>query len=142
MLSIIRSTVYSKLRELYVGLKASSVLRDANRKVIFKRNETITAEKIAQLSDDQLIELRLSGDDRIKSVKELLKVKEEEIATQRKEKLEKLQHGDDLPTGVQKMVKVYVAIKRKLQVGDKMAGRHGNKGVISQCTTDRGYAIP
>ena len=132
MLTIIRSTVYSKLRELYVGLKASSVLRDANRKVIFKRNETIAAEKIAELSDEQLIELRLSGDDRIKSVKDLLKVKEEEIATQRKEKLEKLQHGDDLPTGVQKMVKVYVAIKRKLQVGDKMAGRHGNKGVISR----------
>ena len=131
-LTIIRSTIYRKLRELYVGLKANSVLRDANRKVILKKGETITTEKIEQLSDDQLIELRLSGDERIKSVKELLGTKEEEIKTQREAKLHKLQHGDDLPTGVQKMVKVYVAIKRKLQVGDKMAGRHGNKGVISR----------
>ncbi len=47
-------------------------------------------------------------------------------------KIEKLSAGDDLPPGVNKMVKVYVAIKRKLSVGDKMAGRHGNKGVISR----------
>ena len=48
------------------------------------------------------------------------------------DKIEKLHKGDELPPGVIKMVKVYVAIKRKLQVGDKMAGRHGNKGVISR----------
>src|SRR5437667_5032602 len=48
------------------------------------------------------------------------------------EKIERLKKGDELPPGVIKMVKVYVAIKRKLQVGDKMAGRHGNKGVISK----------
>src|SRR5262249_10897193 len=47
-------------------------------------------------------------------------------------KVEKVRSGDDLPTGVLKMVKVYVAVKRKLQPGDKMAGRHGNKGVISK----------
>jgi len=48
------------------------------------------------------------------------------------DKIQKLKRGDDLPPGVIKMVKVYVAIKRKLQVGDKMAGRHGNKGVVSR----------
>ena len=47
-------------------------------------------------------------------------------------KVEKLQRGDELPPGVLKMVKVFVAVKRKLQPGDKMAGRHGNKGVISR----------
>ena len=46
-------------------------------------------------------------------------------------KVEKLQRGDELPPGVMKMVKVFVAVKRKLQPGDKMAGRHGNKGVVS-----------
>jgi DNA-directed RNA polymerase subunit beta len=50
------------------------------------------------------------------------------------DKIEKLQRGDELPPGVIKMVKVYVAVKRKLQPGDKMAGRHGNKGVISAST--------
>ena len=48
------------------------------------------------------------------------------------DKVDKLQRGDELPPGVMKMVKVYVAVKRKLQPGDKMAGRHGNKGVISR----------
>jgi DNA-directed RNA polymerase subunit beta len=48
------------------------------------------------------------------------------------EKIARLKKGDELPPGVIKMVKVYVAIKRKLQVGDKMAGRHGNKGVVSR----------
>ena len=47
-------------------------------------------------------------------------------------KVEKLQRGDELPPGVMKMVKVFVAVKRKLQPGDKMAGRHGNKGVVSK----------
>ena len=48
------------------------------------------------------------------------------------DKVDKLQRGDELPPGVMKMVKVFVAVKRKLQPGDKMAGRHGNKGVISR----------
>ena len=47
-------------------------------------------------------------------------------------KVEKLQRGDELPPGVMKMVKVFIAVKRKLQPGDKMAGRHGNKGVVSR----------
>ena len=63
-------------------------------------------------------------------------------ATQRFEnKVEKLQRGDELPPGVMKMVKVFVAVKRKLQPGDKMAGRHGNKGVISTHRADRGHAV-
>ena len=52
-------------------------------------------------------------------------------------KVDKLQRGDELPPGVMKMVKVFVAIKRKLQPGDKMAGRHGNKGVISRSCRSR-----
>ena len=48
------------------------------------------------------------------------------------DKVDKVRRGDDLPPGVMKMVKVFVAVKRKLQPGDKMAGRHGNKGVISK----------
>ena len=53
------------------------------------------------------------------------------------DKVEKLQRGDELPPGVMKMVKVFVAVKRKLQPGDKMAGRHGNKGVISKILPPR-----
>ena len=57
-------------------------------------------------------------------------------------KVDKLQRGDELPPGVMKMVKVFVAAKRKLQPGDKMAGRHGNKGVISPHHAARGHAVP
>ena len=55
-----------------------------------------------------------------------------ELEARFENKVEKLQRGDELPPGVMKMVKVFVAVKRKLQPGDKMAGRHGNKGVISR----------
>ena len=55
-----------------------------------------------------------------------------ELQARFESKVEKLQRGDELPPGVMKMVKVFVAVKRKLQPGDKMAGRHGNKGVISR----------
>ena len=54
----------------------------------------------------------------------------------------RLRRGDDLPPGVIKMVKVYVAVKRKLSVGDKMAGRHGNKGVVSRIAARGGHAVP
>ena len=54
----------------------------------------------------------------------------------------RLSRGDELPTGVLEMVKVYIATKRNLSVGDKMAGRHGNKGVIAKILPDRGHAVP
>ena len=58
------------------------------------------------------------------------------------DRIEKLERGDELPPGVLKMVKVFVAVKRKLQPGDKMAGRHGNKGVISRILPAGGHAVP
>src|SRR5690606_3506196 len=70
-------------------------------------------DKIAQLLHD---------------LEELVRSREEHF----REKIDRLSKGDELPPGVIKMVKVYIAIKRKLQVGDKMAGRHGNKGVVSR----------
>ena len=63
-------------------------------------------------------------------------------STMFQEKIERLKGGDELPPGVIKMVKVFVAIKRKLQVGDKMAGRHGNKGVLSRILPGGGHAVP
>ena len=58
------------------------------------------------------------------------------------DKVDKLQRGDELPPGVMKMVKVFVAVKRKLQPGDKMAGRHGNKGVISKILPIEDMPLP
>ena len=61
---------------------------------------------------------------------------------QKNKEVNRLSRGDELPTGVLEMVKVYIATKRKISVGDKMAGRHGNKGVISRILPDRGHAVP
>ena len=135
-LSIIRRNTNLRVRELLVGQKASVNVRDESSQILFKRNEEITLEKLSQLSDEKLPLIRFKGNDsiadQIQGLLERLKEKEDKISVQFQERVIKLREGDELPPGVLKMVKVYVAIKRKLQVGDKMAGRHGNKGVISR----------
>ncbi len=71
-------------------------------------------------------------EDHLERLQQQLEADIDAIETLYNEKIAKLTKGDELPPGVIKMVKVYVAIKRKLAVGDKMAGRHGNKGVVSR----------
>ncbi len=79
--------------------------------------------------------MRVANDEvalQLEAIKDSLTQKRAEFEKLFDEKKKKLTQGDELPPGVQKMVKVYVAVKRRLQPGDKMAGRHGNKGVISK----------
>jgi len=96
---------------------------------------TITEELLAEYTPGQQAQI-VVGDDKVMTDVEALKAQfEESIASLQsrfEDKVDKLQRGDDLAPGVMKMVKVFVAVKRKLQPGDKMAGRHGNKGVISR----------
>ena len=99
-----------------------------------KKGDTLTADYMAGLSEDQWFKI-LPQDE---SLAETLEKAEQYMAERHKaldekfeDKKRKLQTGDDLAPGVLKIVKVYLAIKRKIQPGDKMAGRHGNKGVIS-----------
>ncbi|MCC3264217.1 hypothetical protein LLE87_39260, partial [Paenibacillus polymyxa] len=70
----------------------------------------------------------------LEQAKESLEQKRHQFDLAFEEKRKKLTQGDELPTGVLKMIKVYLAVKRRLQPGDKMAGRHGNKGVVSRST--------
>ena len=95
----------------------------------------ITEDVLAQYTTGQQAQIVVANDKVMKDVEALKKQFEESIAALQahfENKVEKLQRGDELPPGVMKMVKVFVAVKRKLQPGDKMAGRHGNKGVISK----------
>jgi DNA-directed RNA polymerase subunit beta len=95
----------------------------------------ITEEVLAEYPPALWRQISIRDDTRMADVEGLKKQMEDAVAalTSRFEsKVEKLQRGDELPPGVMKMVKVFVAVKRKLQPGDKMAGRHGNKGVISR----------
>ena len=102
-----------------------------------------TRQKVGASADDEVIYEQIENfnikwvkpaslRDNVKKIVGKLWVKIAEIQEEKKHKIESLKHGDELPSGVLQMVKVYVAIKRTLSIGDKMAGRHGNKGVIAK----------
>jgi DNA-directed RNA polymerase subunit beta len=125
------------MRELLVGKSTASRLVDDKGKVLLPKGEKITLEMLNEVPNRYWHEIQLdSGDGKIEEQLEQLAAKREEdvfnIEQQYSEKISKLTKGDELPPGVIKLVKVYLAIKRKLSVGDKMAGRHGNKGVVSR----------
>ena len=95
----------------------------------------VTLELLEKLTFGQLIQVTVDSDKVMREVEFLKERHESNIAVFQDrfdDKVDKLQRGDELPPGVMKLVKVFVAVKRKLQPGDKMAGRHGNKGVISK----------
>ena len=134
---IISEAYYNKMRELLVGKVTASRLVDDKGKVLLPKGEKITLEMLNEVPNRYWHEIQLdSGDGKIEEQLEQLAAKREEdvfnIEAQYSEKIAKLTKGDELPPGVIKLVKVYLAIKRKLSVGDKMAGRHGNKGVVSR----------
>jgi len=95
----------------------------------------VTREYLKETERHDWFDIRLQDEDaaaQLEQLRESLDLTRKEFDRAFEEKKKKLTQGDELPPGVQKMVKVYVAVKRRLQPGDKMAGRHGNKGVISK----------
>ena len=126
--AIIERYVYSRLKELLLD---QSVVT-APKSFKFK---TVTEEAFNSIAKGQLWQIAV---DNAKVMKEVEKLKKQldtvnaQLNAKFDEKVGKVQSGDDLAPGVLKVVKVFVAVKRKLQPGDKMAGRHGNKGVISR----------
>ncbi len=105
------------------------------RKIVAKGTE-MTSEVIENLSLRELLKLRFKDGtnphDQIQEIEEMTTRQIDVLRKIHEERISKLRRGDELPPGVIKLVKVYVAMKRKLSVGDKMAGRHGNKGVIAR----------
>ena len=136
-MAIIMEGGRTRLEDLLVGKKLSGpMLSHLGDTIIAKKGSLITKEMLDQLRIDDFKDIRVADSEDVEQ--EIEKVISR-VDHQKKlildfydGKIEKLSAGDDLPPGVNKMVKVYVAIKRKLSVGDKMAGRHGNKGVISR----------
>ena len=99
-----------------------------------KKGDKLTKDYLRDLPRDDWFKLRMTDDslnDLLASADERLKERRKQLDEQFEESKRKLESGDDLAPGVLKIVKVYLAIKRRIQPGDKMAGRHGNKGVIS-----------
>ncbi|MGD8358366.1 MAG: DNA-directed RNA polymerase subunit beta, partial [Lysobacterales bacterium] len=127
-LRIVENAIFQRLENSLVGKVA-----DKGPAKLTKGSK-VTASYLAELDHEDWFKLRMRNDD----VNEQLEQMQDQLAEQRKrfdarfdEKKGKITQGDDLAPGVLKMVKVYMAVKRRVQPGDKMAGRHGNKGVIS-----------
>ncbi len=133
----LRESAVRKLARLLDGKVASADVQDPDSgEVLLAEGETFTSEVVARLPFDVFEKITLvDGEDteeRIWNILDRVRAKEDEVRERFAQKVERHRKGDELSPGVIKQVKVYIAIKRKLQVGDKMAGRHGNKGVISR----------
>ncbi len=131
---IVREEGDTRLRSMLTGKALTGKLVDPETgESLGGRGTTITAKMVLALTGGQLLKVSVAKDvtgqmtDVHQRTEEQIRLLESIL----EEKISKLQKGDELPPGVLKMVKIYVAMKRKLQAGDKMAGRHGNKGVVS-----------
>jgi DNA-directed RNA polymerase subunit beta len=126
-----------KLKNMLVGKTALVEMIDpTNKRKLAKKGDRIEREHLENFSWNELKKIKIKEDDGIAAtIKRIEELAEEQISiydSMLEDRIGRLRRGDDLPPGVIKIVKVYVAVKRKLSVGDKMAGRHGNKGVVSK----------
>jgi DNA-directed RNA polymerase subunit beta len=128
-LSILERNIYARLKSMILGKIAVKGPKG------IKPGSEVTEELLESLSRGQWWQLALGDEKDAKAVEALndqFEAQKRALEHRFEDKVEKVRRGDDLPPGVMKMVKVFVAVKRKLQAGDKMAGRHGNKGVVSK----------
>ena len=124
---IVEGATFERLQKALTGKVASGGPK-------IKKGQKVTSEYLNNLPRDDWFKLRMSNEamnKQLERAEEQLKERRKELNERFEDKKKKLTQGDDLAPGVLKIVKVYLAIKRRIQPGDKMAGRHGNKGVIS-----------
>src|SRR5213083_3010146 len=133
-----------RIYELLEGQESRADLYDEHgRERLLKKGTGLTEDVLQNLPYEAVVRLKVNADDPrleedLRELEERTERQVEVIRNQFEEKKEKVRRGDELPPGVIKLVKVYVAMKRKLSVGDKMAGRHGNKGVIVRMLPEEG----
>jgi len=128
-LVILDRNIYARLKTTILGKIAVKGPKG------FKSNSEITEEALSEVSRGLWWQFALKDEadaQIVEAMNEQYEIQKRAMDARFEDKVEKVRRGDDLPPGVMKMVKVFVAVKRKLQPGDKMAGRHGNKGVISK----------
>ena len=133
--NVIRNNALSKLKSILLGKTTNGVLlsEDGSQKLLSK-GQVIAHEDLENIPFELLSYIPLESDleYQVSRIIDGARNQLDAVKMVFSEKFDRLKKGDELPPGVIKMVKVYVAIKRKLQVGDKFAGRHGNKGVVSK----------
>jgi DNA-directed RNA polymerase subunit beta len=128
-LAILDRNVYGRLRDVLLHKQVAKGPKG------FAKDAKISEAMLDEIERHQLWDVALKNEKAMEEVEALRRQYDEakkRLEQRFVDKVDKLQRGDELPPGVMKMVKVFVAVKRKIQPGDKMAGRHGNKGVISQ----------
>ena len=126
---ILDRNTYSRLHSMIIGKTAVKGPKGV------RSNSEITEDVLGMLSKGQWWQLALADEadaQIVEALNDQYEAQKRQMDARFEDKVEKVRRGDDLPPGVMKMVKVFIAVKRKLQPGDKMAGRHGNKGVISR----------
>ncbi|MDT4330031.1 DNA-directed RNA polymerase subunit beta [Methylomonas sp. MED-D] len=128
-LKIVEHDIFARVKAMLVGKKAE---KGPNG---LKKGEDIVREYLDSLVPSELMKIKTQDEDinvQLETIAEHIEQQRKEFDERFEQKKKKITMGDDLAPGVLKMVKVYLAVKKRIQPGDKMAGRHGNKGVISQ----------
>ena len=128
-LQILDRNVYGRLRDILTGKEVARGPKG------MRKGSLVEAETLTDVPRSQWWEIALKDESAMAGIEAIRRQYDDakkRLEQRFVDKIDKLKRGDELPPGVMKMVKVFVAVKRKLQPGDKMAGRHGNKGVISQ----------
>lgn len=133
---ILESERDQRIRELLAGQRVGQEVRDPETGMVFlKKGATLTSDVLVRFGGWALLDLPLAERDgpvsAVETLWERVRDQVQRLQDLCEEKTSKVRKGDELPPGVLKLVKVYISMKRKLSVGDKMAGRHGNKGVVS-----------
>lgn len=134
-INIIRDTALKEVKELLVGKTTAVPVIDEHRRQLVGRGVVIDEQLLDSVPFEYLLSFDV-GESHIREIINRVIVRTGQLINSKRallqEKIKRLMEGDELAPGVIKMVKVFIAIKRKLQVGDKLAGRHGNKGVLSR----------
>ena len=134
-INILRDAAMREIIELLDGKSTTARLIDDKRNELIAKDAKLTAELLNSVSFEYLRDIQV-GDEAIQSQINKVVVRTGQLINNKRaylnEKIKRLKEGDELAPGIIKMVKVFVATKRKIQVGDKVAGRHGNKGVLSR----------
>lgn len=132
---ILKETKASRIRKILKGKVVLEDIKDPRTGKVICEKGTPLSEKVVNLLDvNHLLKIKVEDPEVKAEVNRVNKEVEQyikQIYAKYQEKIDRIRKGDELPAGVNQIVKVYIAMKRKIQVGDKMAGRHGNKGVIS-----------
>jgi len=132
-IKILKDSSYKRIKRLLHGKQTTAKLVDDKGHVLLNKGQDVTDALLDEIPEKYWPEIAVGGpEERVARILENFNEQKELVKLVFGEKISRLKKGDELPPGVIKMVKVYVAIKRKLAVGDKMAGRHGNKGVVSR----------